>query len=114
MCPETGMKDSLDFLCRKVMHARGEVYTTMFVKKSGNYFVTAYIYVDDIVFSSNSKTKVAEFVDQIKSEFQMSIMGMLNYFLSLQVKQTKDEIFISQRKYGTQSGKEIQFRYVNL
>ncbi|XP_030923909.1 secreted RxLR effector protein 161-like [Quercus lobata] len=36
----------------------------------------------------------------MKKEFEMSMVGELNYFLGLQVKQWKDEIFISQEKYA--------------
>lgn len=36
----------------------------------------------------------------MKKEFRMSRVGELNYFLSLQVKQQKDGIFISQEKYA--------------
>jgi len=35
----------------------------------------------------------------MKSEFEMSMMGELNYFLGLQVKQLKDDIFLNQAKY---------------
>jgi len=35
----------------------------------------------------------------MKGEFEMSMMGELSFFLGLQVKQTKDEIFLSQSKY---------------
>ena len=35
----------------------------------------------------------------MKSEFEMSMMGELNYFLGLQIKQLKDGIFLSQAKY---------------
>ena len=36
----------------------------------------------------------------MKKEFRMSMVGELNYFLGLQVKQQKDGIFISQEKYA--------------
>ena len=36
----------------------------------------------------------------MKKEFEMSMVGELNYFLGLQVKQQKDGIFISQEKYA--------------
>ncbi|XP_050259668.1 uncharacterized mitochondrial protein AtMg00810-like [Quercus robur] len=36
----------------------------------------------------------------MKREFEMSMVGELNYFLGLQVKQRKDGIFISQEKYA--------------
>jgi isopentenyldiphosphate isomerase len=35
----------------------------------------------------------------IEKEFQMSIMGELTFFLGIQVKQTKKDIFIHQAKY---------------
>jgi len=38
-------------------------------------------------------------VAAMKGEFEMSMMGELSFFLGLQVKQTKDGIFLSQSKY---------------
>jgi hypothetical protein len=35
----------------------------------------------------------------VENEFQMSMMGELTFFLSIQVKQTKEDIFIHQAKY---------------
>ena len=36
----------------------------------------------------------------MKNEFEMSMVGELNYFLGLQVEQSNDGIFISQSKYA--------------
>jgi hypothetical protein len=41
-----------------------------------------------------------EFSEEMKREFKMSMIGELNYFLGLQVKQTAEGIFISQSKYA--------------
>ena len=35
----------------------------------------------------------------MQNKFEMSMMGELNFFLGLQIKQTKNRIFISQSKY---------------
>ena len=35
----------------------------------------------------------------LHSEFKMSMIGELNYFLGLQIKQLKESIFINQAKY---------------
>jgi hypothetical protein len=35
----------------------------------------------------------------MENEFQMSIIGELTFFLGIQVKQTKESIFIHQAKY---------------
>jgi len=39
------------------------------------------------------------FANQMKSEFEMSMLGEMNLFLGLQITQTKKGIFISQTKY---------------
>ena len=36
----------------------------------------------------------------MKKEFEISMVGEINYFLGLQVRQQKDGIFISQEKYA--------------
>ena len=55
----------------------------------------AQIYVDDIMFGGMSYQMVQHFVKQMQSEFEMSLVGELTYFLGLQVKQMDDSIFIS-------------------
>jgi hypothetical protein len=47
--------------------------------------------VDDIVFGGSSHNLVAKFVDEMSREFEMSMMGELQYFLGLQIKQVKTE-----------------------
>ena len=56
--------------------------------------------MDDIVFESIIDHLAHEFLEEMKREFEMSMVGELNYFLGLQVKQWKDGIFISQEKYA--------------
>ena len=73
---------------------------TLFIKRFKSKIVIGQIYVDDIVFGLTSQSKLNEFVNQMKNEFKMSIVGELTYFLSLQMKQMNDEIFICQSKYA--------------
>ena len=44
----------------------------------------------------------------MKDEFEMSMMGELNYFLGLQIKQRSDEIFINQAKYTKELIKKFE------
>lgn len=60
----------------------------------------AQIYVDDIMFGGMSNQMIQHFVRKMQSEFEMSLVGELTYFLGLQVKQMDDTIFISQSKYA--------------
>ena len=57
------------------------------------------IYVDDIIFGSTNQKSCEEFSRVMTQKFEMSMMGELNYFLGFQVKQLKDDTFISQTKY---------------
>jgi hypothetical protein len=55
--------------------------------------------VDDIIFGGSSHTLVSSFQEMMENEFQMSMMGELTFFLGIQVKQTKEDIFVHQAKY---------------
>lgn len=43
---------------------------------------------------------IKEFKDSMKVEFEMSDMGLLHYFLGIEVKQEKHKITISQKQYA--------------
>jgi hypothetical protein len=81
-------------------YVRGGIDQTLFVKKNLNEIMIAQIYVDDIVFGGTSNQMVEQFVQHMRSEFEMSLVGELTYFLGLQVKQSEDTVFISQSKYA--------------
>ncbi|XP_057418507.1 uncharacterized mitochondrial protein AtMg00810-like [Lotus japonicus] len=73
---------------------------------SGNLMISQ-IYVDDIVFGGMSDHMVEHFVQHMKFEFEMSLVGELNYFLGLQVKQMEDSMFISKSKYAKELVKKF-------
>ena len=56
------------------------------------------IYTDDIIFGSTNEKLYKDFKSCMKNEFEMSMMGELNYFHGLQIKQRDDGIFINQGK----------------
>jgi hypothetical protein len=55
--------------------------------------------MDDIIFGGPSHTLVSRFQEMMESEFQMSMMGGLTFFLGIQVKQMKQGTFVHQAKY---------------
>jgi hypothetical protein len=57
------------------------------------------IYVVDIIFGSNNKSFCDEFSKIRMDRFEMSMMGVLTFFLGFQIKQAKEGTFISQMKY---------------
>ncbi|XP_066324527.1 uncharacterized protein [Miscanthus floridulus] len=65
----------------------------------GNDTLIVQIYVDDIIFGGSSHALVKKFADVMSKEFEMSMMGELNFFLGLQIKQTLEGTFVHQGKY---------------
>jgi hypothetical protein len=57
------------------------------------------IYVDDIIFGSTNKFFCDEFSKIMIEIFEMSIIGVLTFFLGFHIKQAKEGTFISQMKY---------------
>jgi hypothetical protein len=80
-------------------YVMGSVDKTLFTLNHDTDFLLVQIYVDDIIFGGSSHTLVSRFQEMMESEFQMSMMGELTFFLGIQVKQTKQGIFVHQAKY---------------
>ncbi|GJS79719.1 retrovirus-related pol polyprotein from transposon TNT 1-94 [Tanacetum coccineum] len=85
----------------------GMVDNTLFTKKKSSNLIIVQIYVDDIIFSSNYQDMCDEFAKIMHDEFEMSMMGELNFFLGLQIKQMEDGIFFNQSKYIKEMLKKI-------
>jgi hypothetical protein len=77
----------------------GSIDKIIFTLKHDTDFLLVQIYVDDIIFGGSSHTLVSRFQEMMENEFQMSMMGELTFFLGIQIKQTKEDIFIHQAKY---------------
>ncbi|KAG7547174.1 Zinc finger CCHC-type [Arabidopsis suecica] len=79
---------------------RGSVDKTLFIFRSDSDILIVQVYVDDIVFGSTKTELVNKFVKTMTTEFEMSMVGELNYFLGLQITQSAEGIFISQSTYA--------------
>ncbi|GJR83320.1 retrovirus-related pol polyprotein from transposon TNT 1-94 [Tanacetum coccineum] len=77
----------------------GMIDNTLFTKKSKSHLIFVQIYVDNSIFGSTSPNLCDDFEKIMHVEFEMSMMGELNFFLGLQIKQMEDEIFFNQSKY---------------
>jgi hypothetical protein len=58
------------------------------------------IYVDDILITGNDPVNIAATKQFMHKHFHIKDLGDLKYFLGIEVSASKNEIFISQRKYG--------------
>jgi len=65
---------------------RDKVDTTFFRTEVSKDFIIVQIYVDDIIFGATNESLCKDFSNMMKSEFEMSMMGELKFFLRLQIK----------------------------
>ncbi|GJX44093.1 retrovirus-related pol polyprotein from transposon TNT 1-94 [Tanacetum coccineum] len=80
-------------------YTMGLVDNTLFTKKKDSHIIIVQIYVDDIIFISTCQDLCDDFSKIMHDEFEISMMGELNFFLGLQIKQFEDGIFFNQSKY---------------
>jgi len=90
--------------------SRGNVDNTLFSKRKGKDIFLVQVYVDDIIFGLTNYTMCQEFSKLMQGEFEMSLMGELTFFLGLQIKQTRDDIFLSQTKYALELLKKFDMQ----
>jgi hypothetical protein len=69
------------------------------------------LYVDDL-FLTDTESLIVECKYALASKFEMKDLGMMHYFLGLEVWQRTDEIFLSQGKYTVEILKK--FGMLNL
>jgi hypothetical protein len=77
----------------------GKVNQTLFLLRQGRDILIVQVYVDDIVFGGLSNSLVARFAEDMSREFEMCMMGELQFFLKLQIMQSKEATFVHQAKY---------------
>ena len=79
----------------------------LYVKKNGRNVLLVALYVDDLIFLGSNDQMIEEFKSTMTREFEMTDLGLMRFFLGLEVRQEETGIFISQEKYA----KEILKRY---
>jgi len=57
------------------------------------------LYVDDLLVIGRNESIIIQFKSQMLSEFEMSDLGKLNYFMGIEFVNTKYEIGMDQSKY---------------
>nr|GEY37620.1 hypothetical protein [Tanacetum cinerariifolium] len=70
------------------------------IKLVENKVLVAALYVDDLIFTGNNKRMIDQFKELMTREFDMTNMGLMKYFLGLEVRQEIFGNFISQKAYA--------------
>ena len=64
------------------------------IKEDGKMLLLC-LYVDDLFLIGNDETIVVEFKSFMKKEFEMTNLGLMHYFICIEVKQSSKRIFIT-------------------
>ena len=95
--------DELSTYLLKSGFRKGSVDSTLFLKHDDG----------EIIFGSTSPDLCKFFEKVMTDEFKMNMMGEINFFLELQVKQFSSDIFLNQEKYIFDILKKLVINYGN-
>ena len=71
----------------------------VFYRNSQAGIILLVVYVDDIIIIGDDMTGISSLKSFLHGQFHTKDLGMLKYFLGVEVMRSKCRIFLSQRKY---------------
>ena len=71
----------------------------MFFRQHKDHTTLLAVYVDDIIITGNNEEEIAQLKVQIGKEFKVKDLGLLRYFLGIEVAHGAEGVVLSQRKY---------------
>jgi hypothetical protein len=89
------------------------VNSSLYYKTVNGESLILVLYVDDL-FLIDTERLIVECKYALASEFEMKDLGMMHYFLGLEVWQRTDEIFLSQGKYTVEKLKKFELLNLKL
>jgi hypothetical protein len=72
---------------------------SLFIKQTSTSFTILLVYVDDILLAGNSLSEFAHIKQVLHTAFKIKDLGILKYFLGLEVAHSKSGVSLCQRKY---------------
>jgi hypothetical protein len=90
----------LDQELYKLGFVRSVEENAVYKKGTGRSLLLVGVYVDDLIICGPDSKLIATFKQQMKKSFSMSDLGLLSYYLGLEVKQKPGEITICQSAYA--------------
>ncbi|CAL9006850.1 unnamed protein product [Prunus brigantina] len=92
--------DEIDAYFNKAGFKKSPSEATLYVKAEGSDVLIVSLYVDDIVYTGSSSQMIEEFRRDMMEHYEMTDLGVLHHFLGMGVIQSKQNIFLHQKKYG--------------
>ncbi|GJY48909.1 ribonuclease H-like domain, reverse transcriptase, RNA-dependent DNA polymerase [Tanacetum coccineum] len=78
----------------------------IYTKRSKDSILLIGVYVDDLIITGTPKEEIDNFKAQMEEKFEMSDLGLLAYYLGIEVTQTNGNISIKQSAYVSKILKE--------
>ncbi|TYK12007.1 copia protein [Cucumis melo var. makuwa] len=73
---------------------------SLYIKVNGHGdILVVCLYVDDLIFTGNCASMFEDLKKAMTQEFEMTDIGLMSYYLGIEVKQSEEGIFISQERY---------------
>ncbi|GJS93655.1 RNA-directed DNA polymerase, eukaryota [Tanacetum coccineum] len=88
--------------------------TSLFVYHMGSDVAYLLLYVDDIILTASSTALLQRIITLLHSEFAMTDLGSLNYFLGVSTQRSKSGLFLSQSKFVEKILERAHMQHCNL
>ena len=79
---------------------RSESEHAVYMRGVGEHRLVVGVYVDDLIITGGSHSELKQFKEEMKATFQMADLGLLRYYLGLEVVQNNGGITVSQGAYA--------------
>jgi Reverse transcriptase (RNA-dependent DNA polymerase) len=89
----------MNFEKRKLEHA-------VYRREQGEASILVGVYVDDLLITGTCEVEIAKFKGEMMEKFKMSDLGLLTYYLGIEVKQALNEITMCQQNFAIKILKE--------
>lgn len=73
----------------------------MYTRRTGKELLIVGVYVDDLLVTGTNHCSIKNFKEQMAKSFDMSDMGLLTYYLGIEVKQGDGFIQLKQTGYAS-------------
>ena len=82
--------------------------STLYVKHNGAGILIILLYVDDLLVTGNHTSLEEKLKLEIMEVFEMMDLGLMTFFLRMEIKQSEHEVFICQKKHAKEILKKFK------
>lgn len=101
--------EKLTSLLTSLGYTQSNLEYYMFTLLRTNHIIILLVYVDDVILAGTSLSEFEHIKQFLHNAFKIKDLGILKYFLGLEVDNSKERITISHRKYCMDLLKYIRF-----